>query len=421
MATIPAYLGRPWSIYSTVVVMESYLDSIVQPDGWRAWPEVAPETDMLNYVEFKNRDSGAPTNSRVRWKDKLKFVSLCTSFLAKGSVLTNLHYLHSPETFDDLKPVTHILAVDITSKKGMKLLHEGIHYLSLVTNGRVILLSDAQKSTFEEGVDQHNLQFLQKLVDENLCLACMGDQSMYSPKEGYESPIVPEKITKFEQEAVLYGFRLPGLKSCPKNNNFIKGEYAHGCILESFRGGLLTTQKFDFLKVPILESPTCCLPNTDFDGNCIHLCYPLSLATKAEVLQPFMPPSFNVSENGLAKSKGPDEDLSVFNSMPPLLMESLHSKGVGFRNLFQTRKWFAELKSHTNKSRKKIKRFKKGLCEIRLPDNYGIAGPSPHYGKENSRTSLHAAEASDTGFRTITFEIEGSFGQNESTLHLLNY
>lgn len=30
---------------------------------------------------------------------------------------------------DDLKPVTHILAADITSKKGMKLLHEGIRYL----------------------------------------------------------------------------------------------------------------------------------------------------------------------------------------------------------------------------------------------------------------------------------------------------
>lgn len=31
--------------------------------------------------------------------------------------------------FDDLKPVTHILVADITSKKGMKLLHEGIRYL----------------------------------------------------------------------------------------------------------------------------------------------------------------------------------------------------------------------------------------------------------------------------------------------------
>lgn len=35
---------------------------------------------------------------------------------------------------DDLKPVTHILAVDVTSKKGMNLLHEGIRYLVSLYN-----------------------------------------------------------------------------------------------------------------------------------------------------------------------------------------------------------------------------------------------------------------------------------------------
>lgn len=33
---------------------------------------------------------------------------------------------------DDLKPVTHLLAVDVSSKKGMKFLHEGIRYLVIV-------------------------------------------------------------------------------------------------------------------------------------------------------------------------------------------------------------------------------------------------------------------------------------------------
>lgn len=33
---------------------------------------------------------------------------------------------------DDLKPVTHLLAIRITSKKGMKLLREGIHYLVIL-------------------------------------------------------------------------------------------------------------------------------------------------------------------------------------------------------------------------------------------------------------------------------------------------
>ncbi|KAL3638178.1 hypothetical protein CASFOL_018048 [Castilleja foliolosa] len=62
-------------------------------------------------------------------KVKPKFVSLCGPILAEASVLNDLYYLHSPETIDDLKPVTHLLVVDITSKEGMKLLREGIRYL----------------------------------------------------------------------------------------------------------------------------------------------------------------------------------------------------------------------------------------------------------------------------------------------------
>ena len=30
---------------------------------------------------------------------------------------------------DDLKPVTHLLVIDAASKKGIKLLKEGLHYL----------------------------------------------------------------------------------------------------------------------------------------------------------------------------------------------------------------------------------------------------------------------------------------------------
>lgn len=75
---------------------------------------------------------------------KPKFVSLCASILAKESVLNDLYYLHSPETFDDLKPVTHILVVDVTSRKGMKLLHEGIRYLIGGTkNARIGVLFNA--------------------------------------------------------------------------------------------------------------------------------------------------------------------------------------------------------------------------------------------------------------------------------------
>lgn len=62
-------------------------------------------------------------------KDHQKYVSLATSLLKKDSVMVKLQYLHSPETEDDMKPVTHLLAVDLTSKRGLKFLRHGIHYL----------------------------------------------------------------------------------------------------------------------------------------------------------------------------------------------------------------------------------------------------------------------------------------------------
>ncbi|XP_021717311.1 UDP-glucose:glycoprotein glucosyltransferase-like [Chenopodium quinoa] len=62
-------------------------------------------------------------------KVKPKFVSLSDSILDEGSALHEISYLHSPETIDDLKPVTHLLAIDLTSTKGLKLLQEGIRYL----------------------------------------------------------------------------------------------------------------------------------------------------------------------------------------------------------------------------------------------------------------------------------------------------
>ncbi|KAH9602156.1 hypothetical protein KSS87_023287 [Heliosperma pusillum] len=62
-------------------------------------------------------------------KVKPKFVSLASAILDKECVLHEINYLHSPESTDDLKPVTHLLSVDLTSTKGLKLLRQGIHYL----------------------------------------------------------------------------------------------------------------------------------------------------------------------------------------------------------------------------------------------------------------------------------------------------
>ncbi|KAF3525313.1 hypothetical protein F2Q69_00051379 [Brassica cretica] len=62
-------------------------------------------------------------------KNKPRYVSLASSTKSGESMLDDVNYLHSSESSDDVKYVTHLLAVDVTTKKGMKLLHEGVRYL----------------------------------------------------------------------------------------------------------------------------------------------------------------------------------------------------------------------------------------------------------------------------------------------------
>ncbi|CDP21889.1 unnamed protein product [Coffea canephora] len=62
---VHAFLGRPWFEWSTVIVMQSFLDSIIDPAGWYEWP--GHRTDELTYREFGNWGPGAGTGRRISW------------------------------------------------------------------------------------------------------------------------------------------------------------------------------------------------------------------------------------------------------------------------------------------------------------------------------------------------------------------
>ncbi|KAM6554272.1 hypothetical protein CsatB_015034 [Cannabis sativa] len=84
-------------------------------------------TDVLD--KYLSESGISRYNPQIIADGKPRFVSMSASILGEENVLSNINYLHSPETVDDLKPVTHLLAVDVTSKNGLKLLHEGLRYL----------------------------------------------------------------------------------------------------------------------------------------------------------------------------------------------------------------------------------------------------------------------------------------------------
>ncbi|KAG9134168.1 hypothetical protein Leryth_019859 [Lithospermum erythrorhizon] len=64
--TTRTYLGRPWKEYSRTVFMQSSMDSLIDPAGWREWSgDFALST--LYYAEFNNTGPGSNTSSRVTW------------------------------------------------------------------------------------------------------------------------------------------------------------------------------------------------------------------------------------------------------------------------------------------------------------------------------------------------------------------
>ena len=63
---VRAYLGRPWSNYSTTIIMQSFLDAFIDPIGWMDWDNRSA-LGTIDYVEFDNRGPGADTSRRVSW------------------------------------------------------------------------------------------------------------------------------------------------------------------------------------------------------------------------------------------------------------------------------------------------------------------------------------------------------------------
>ncbi|KAJ9565612.1 hypothetical protein OSB04_001578 [Centaurea solstitialis] len=178
----------------------------------------------------------------------------------------------------------------------------------------------AQRITFEERVTEHNMKFLQKLVDDKLCLTYRDGQSTYSLREG------------------------------SKGHTFLKpGQIVHRKIMEGdviFINRPPTTHKHSLqaLSVYIHDdhtfkiNPLICGPlSADFDGDCIHIFYPQSPEAKAEVLE-----LFAVEKQLLSSHSG--------NVNLQLGMDSLLSLKTLFKTFFFTKAQVQQLALFTSSS-----------------------------------------------------------------------
>ncbi|XP_052189577.1 DNA-directed RNA polymerase V subunit 1 isoform X2 [Diospyros lotus] len=165
----------------------------------------------------------------------------------------------------------------------------------------------AQRITFEERVTQYNMQYLQKLVDEKLCLTYRDGSSTYSLREG------------------------------SKGHTFLRpGQVVHRRVMDGdivFINRPPTTHKHSLQALSVYVhddhtvkiNPLICGPlSADFDGDCVHLFYPQSLAAKAEVLE-----LFSVDKQLQSSHSG--------NLNLQLTTDSLLSLKIMFKNYFFSR------------------------------------------------------------------------------------
>jgi pectinesterase len=64
------FLGRPWRPYAQTVILESYLENFVNPEGWSIWRGNENHLSCY-YAEFNNHGPGANTENRAEWAHQL--------------------------------------------------------------------------------------------------------------------------------------------------------------------------------------------------------------------------------------------------------------------------------------------------------------------------------------------------------------
>ncbi|VVB06987.1 unnamed protein product [Arabis nemorensis] len=64
-ANFKAYLGRPWRPYSRTILINSFIDDLIDPAGWLEWNK-GDRLDKLYYGEYMNKGPGANVTNRVK-------------------------------------------------------------------------------------------------------------------------------------------------------------------------------------------------------------------------------------------------------------------------------------------------------------------------------------------------------------------
>ncbi|KAG0482659.1 hypothetical protein HPP92_010743 [Vanilla planifolia] len=131
-------------------------------------------------------------------------------------------------------------------------------------------LEIAKRVTFEERVSVYNLERLQKMVNDRLCVAYVDGENKFSIETSAEGH-VKLKIGQTVSRRIMDG-DVVFLNRPPST---------HKHSLQAF---FVALHDENVVKI----NPLVCSPlGADFDGDCVHIFYPQSLAAKAEAIELF--------------------------------------------------------------------------------------------------------------------------------------
>lgn len=132
---------------AAIPAMNDELPKIQEGVYYRA---ISQRTDVLDFFLSENGQPRYNPQIVAAPKGERKFVDLALPIAENDQVVDRLQYLHHPGTEDDVKPVTHWLALDIRKSAGIHLLQQALHHLSSGTKkGRIGILHNSKRSESE--------------------------------------------------------------------------------------------------------------------------------------------------------------------------------------------------------------------------------------------------------------------------------
>lgn len=72
-----AYLARPWKNHSRTIFMNTYIEALIQPEGYMPWQGQNGLSGMDNcfYAEYNNTGPGSNKSKRVKWRGIITLTS----------------------------------------------------------------------------------------------------------------------------------------------------------------------------------------------------------------------------------------------------------------------------------------------------------------------------------------------------------